>query len=70
MLEVEDGGTAMTATLEPRTTLDVTARTTGTLVSTCVLLLVASAWLTARWLRAFAPVPHPSRSPHLERSTP
>jgi len=35
-----------------------------------VLLLVASAWLTARWLRAFAPVPHPSRSPHLERSTP
>lgn len=35
-----------------------------------VLLLVASAWLTARWLRAFQAVPHQSLSPRPERSTP
>ena len=37
MLEVEDGGTAVTATLESRTSHAAATRTTGTLGSTCVL---------------------------------
>ena len=37
MLEVEDGGIAVTATLEPRTSLDAVTRTTATRVSTWVL---------------------------------
>jgi hypothetical protein len=37
MLEVEDGGTAVTATLEPRTSPHAETRTAGTLVSTWVL---------------------------------
>ena len=35
-----------------------------------LLLLAASAWLTARWLRSFGPVLHHTIHPHSERRTP